>query len=327
MPPPPPATQVPAAAAAPVTASPATAAAAPAQVPASQAPGGQSGWPARLDLRFETTADGATRLAHNRHSGPLRLLKALASGDGRRLEAVIVHPPGGLVGGDSLSIALDLRADARVLATTPGQQKWYRSDSPATACTRITLAAGACLEWLPQPAILFDRTQASQTLVVDMDAAACCTGWAVLVRGRAAMGEHFASGQVDQTLAISVARRLMWQERLHVAADDRIFASPLGWAGRRMAASVWCCAPALAADRLRELRDRWRAQLDGWVADGADRPGGVRGGATIAADGLLLAKILADDSEQLMALCQALWRTARLALEGNEGSVPRIWRT
>ena len=280
-----------------------------------------AGWPARLALRFEAVA-GSTRLVHNRHSGPLRLLKALPSGDGRRLEAVIVHPPGGLVGGDTLAIDLELGNGARILATTPGQQKWYRSETPAVACTRITLAAGACLEWLPQPAILFDQAHARQALAIGLDSTATCVGWEVLVRGRAAMGERIARGHVDQTLSLSVGQRLLWQERLHADAANRLFDSSLGWAGRRIAASVWCCAPALAADRLRELRDGWRSLLAG---PGEQR--GLRGGATLAADGLLLAKLLGDDCEQLMATCRALWRAARVSLEGEGGTEPRIWRT
>jgi len=280
-----------------------------------------AGWPARLELRFEAVA-GNTRLVHNRHSGPLRLLKALASGDGRRLEAVIVHPPGGLVGGDTLAIDVELGNDARILATTPGQQKWYRSETPAIAGTRIALAAGACLEWLPQPAILYDQAHARQALAIDLDSTATCIGWEVLVRGRAAMGELTARGHVDQTLSISVGQRLLWEERLHAGAADRLFDSPLGWAGRRIGASVWCCAPALAAERLRELRERWRSLLAG--------PGeqqGLRGGATLTTDGLLLAKLLGDDSEQLMSTCRALWRAARVSVEGDAGTEPRIWRT
>ena len=288
-----------------------------------------SRWHGQLALRFEAGAVGA-RLVHNRHAGPLRLLKALASEDGRRLEAVIVHPPGGLVGGDSLELAVALGADARVLATTPGAQKWYRGETTAGTCTRIALSAGAFLEWLPQPAILFDQARARQSLAIELDPAAACVGWEVLVRGRKAMGERIAGGHIDQTLAISVGRRPLWQERLHADATDRIFDSPLGWGGRRIAASVWCCAPGLAADRLRDLRDRWRWLLDPSPVDAptpASDASGIRGGATVVTGGLLLAKILADDGERLMSLCQALWRSARLAVEGDEGSVPRIWRT
>ena len=299
-----------------------------------------AGWAANLCLRFAAD-DRGTRLVHNRHGGPLRLLKALSSGDGRRLEAVIVHPPGGLVGGDTLAIELELGADSRVLATTPGQQKWYRSETVATARTRIALQANACLEWLPQPAILFDGARAQQALAITVDPTATCVGWEVLVRGRAAMGERLVTGHVDQTLSISAGRRLLWQERLHAGAADRLFDSPLGWGGSRIAASVWCCAPALSADRLRDLRDSWRSLLS--LRNPHEQPGDadaavrscatvgdgivINGGATIAAEGLLLAKLLADDSEQMMSTCQRLWRAARVALEGDEGTAPRIWRT
>jgi urease accessory protein len=273
------------------------------------------GWAASLELRFQA-GPGGTRLVHNRHEGPLRLLKALPSGDGRRLEAVIVHPPGGLVGGDTLSIDLQAGPAARVLATTPGAQKWYRSTVTSSSSTTLALGSRAAVEWLPQPAILYDHARAVQSLAIEMQPDASCLGWEILIRGRGAMGESLTHGHIEQTLSISVARQLLWQERLHADAADRLFRSPLGWDGQRIGASVWCCAPALPRDLLRALRDEWRALLDG-----------QRGGATIAAEGLLLAKLLGDDSEQLMSRSQSLWRAARTALEGSAGSPPRIWRT
>ena len=292
-----------------------------------------AGWHANLELRFGVGAAG-TRLLHNRHQGPLRLLKALSSGDGRRLEAVIVHPPGGLVGGDSLSIELQVDANARVLATTPGAQKWYRSQVAARSDTRLAVGAGGMLEWLPQPAILYDDAHARQSLAVDLDRSASCIGWELLIRGRQAMGETFTSGDIDQTLSISVGQALLWQERLHAQADDRLFRSPLGWDGHRSVATVWCCAPALAQEKLLGLRDRWRTLVQAHPS--ADQPDDAgrrrrsrlhRGGATIAAEGLVLAKLLADDGEHLMSRCRQLWQAARTALEGSAGSEPRIWRT
>ena len=215
---------------------------------ASLQPDPQPVWQARLALRFEAGPGGA-RLVHNRHEGPLRLLKALASEDGRRVEAVIVHPPGGLVGGDKLLLDLQVGAAARVLATTPGAQKWYRSVRRAVASTRLSVAQGAALEWLPQPAIVYDHARIRQSVELEMADDACSIGWEVLVRGRGAMGETLEAGHLDQALSIAVGRRLLWQERLHADAADRLFRSPLGWGGRRAAATVWCCAPALAAGR------------------------------------------------------------------------------
>ena len=283
----------------------------------------RAGWQGSLALCFERRAS-ATRLIRNRHEGPLRLLKALQSEDGRRVEAVIVHPPGGLVGGDNLAIDLRVEAGAEVLATTPGAQKWYGAENPATSSTRLVVADEAVLEWLPQPAILYDRARALQTLTIEMDRGARCTGWEVLVRGRGAMGEAFTSGHIDQRLSISVGETLLWQERLHALAADRLFQSPLGWDRRRIAASVWCCAPASANQTLPALRDRWRALID--CACAAPRSS-VCGGATVATDGLLMAKLLADDLEHLTTLCRQLWRAARISLGPDAGSTPRIWRT
>lgn len=282
----------------------------------------QSGWQARLDLRFEADAGGA-RLVRNHHKGPLRLLKSLRSEDGRRLEAVIVHPPGGLVGGDSLSLDLHVGAGARVLVTTPGAQKWYRAEQEASVATCLTVAQGGSLEWLPQPSIVFDQARARQSLSLDVAPDASSIGWEMLIRGRVAMGERFEAGRIEQRLSISVAQVPLWLEILHADAGDRLFDSPLGWNGRLAAASVWCCAPALASTRLLALRDEWRSLLRG---EGAAPPVPAAG-ATIAAQGLLLAKILVDDSEDLLSCCQQLWRVARTSLENDAGSLPRIWRT
>jgi urease accessory protein len=300
-------------------------------------PGGPAGWHGLLELRFDVGPSG-TRLVRNRHEGPLRLLKALRSEDGRRMEAVVVHPPGGLVGGDSLSIDLQVGPGARVLGTTPGAQKWYQGETTATSCTRLAVGAQAILEWLPQPALLFDRARARQTLAIELDVGACCVGWEILVRGRRAMGEGFDSGHIDQTLSISRAGEPLWRERLHAGAEDRIFDSPLGWDRRRIAASVWCCAPEADPHSLLAVRDRWRVLIDAAGTAGQDRPeAGVgrawpaafslRAGATMPADGLVLAKVLADDSEDLVSLCRQLWEAARTSLEGSAGSAPRIWRT
>jgi urease accessory protein len=267
------------------------------------------------------------------------LLKALPSEDNRRLEAVLVHPPGGLVGGDSLQIDVALDAGARVLATTPGAQKWYgRSGQPASGRTRLVLADGAMLEWLPRPAIVYDGAHARQSLAVELSRESCFIGWEALVRGRMAMGERFASGRIEQTLAIAIDGEPIWEERLFADAADRLFASPLGWDGRLVAASVWCCAPSLTGARLAGLRDRWRRLIepDQAAVEGAEGAAGTTaakgpavlvGGATIPTPGLVLAKLLADDSEILAARCRALWQEARHCIEGDGGSMPRIWRT
>lgn len=278
------------------------------------------GWLASLEIGFVHDPDRQrTVLVKRRHVGPLRLLKALDSEDGRRLEAVIVHPPGGLVAGDRLLLDAHAGNGVAVILTTPGAQKWYRSADgvEATMQTRLVLETHAALDWLPQPSILFDGAHAVQTLAIEMAASASVVGWEMLVRGRAAMGEQWRSGAIDQTLAITVDGRPWWQQHLVAPADDRIFGSPLGWRDRRIAASIWACAPSRARADSVALRDAWRERIDVAAAGGA-----VEGGATAVNDGLVLAQLLGDNVEALQDLAVALWQLAR-----DGASLPRIWRT
>ncbi|MFZ4757941.1 MAG: urease accessory protein UreD [Burkholderiaceae bacterium] len=283
-----------------------------------------AGWRARLALRFATRGD-TTVLADNRHHGPLRLIRALPLADGR-CQAVIVHPPGGLVGGDTLELDVELEPRARVLCTTPGAQKWYRSAAgPARARTRIVLGDDAALEWLPQPAIVYDAARVDQTIAFELAPSARMIGWEALILGRAAMGERFATGALHQRLSLTVGGVARWAERVAADAGDRLFASPLGWSGRTVSCTVWAVAPAAVIDDT--LRDAWREVLAQACADAAGRGARLIAGASRPTPGLLAARLLADDSEVAMRAAQALWTRARPGVLGAGSAAPRIWAT
>ena len=282
------------------------------------------GWQARLELKF-APGHGATRLVHNRHEGPLRLIRALPLPDGR-CQAVIVHPPGGLVGGDRLDLDITLEDGAQVLCTTPGAQKWYRAARDgARARTRITAGTGSRIEWLPQPTLVYDAAQVDQTLSIDLAPDARMIGWECLVLGRAAMGERFLHGFLRQSVSVSVAGTSVWAERTAVAASDRLFASPLGWGGRTVACTVWAVAAGgLISD---ESREAWRVLIAQHAASKAGERVRFEGGVSRVAPGLMMARLLADDAEVVMTVAQGLWACVRPSVLGAGSEVPRIWAT
>ena len=109
-------------------------------------------WTATLALDY--THQAGKTLAHFRHSGPLRILQSLYPEGDIICHNVIVHPPGGLVGGDTLELAFSAAPGAHGLITTPGATRFYRSTGePALQNTTLTLEAGARMEWLPLEAI------------------------------------------------------------------------------------------------------------------------------------------------------------------------------
>ncbi|MCB1988597.1 MAG: urease accessory protein UreD, partial [Burkholderiaceae bacterium] len=105
-------------------------------------------WHARLDLDY--TAEAARTVLRFAHTGPLRVLQSLHPEGPGVCHNVLVHPPGGLVGGDTLEVHAQVAAGAHALITTPGATRFYRSEG-ATALqrTQLAVAEGARLEWLP----------------------------------------------------------------------------------------------------------------------------------------------------------------------------------
>ena len=75
-------------------------------------------WRAELALDYRLQ-DGRTVLAR-RHRGPLQVQKALYPEGQGLCHTLLIHPPGGIAGGDSLSIDVAVQSGAQALITTPG---------------------------------------------------------------------------------------------------------------------------------------------------------------------------------------------------------------
>lgn len=121
-------------------------------------------WQAHLQLRFARQGPRSVAI-HKQHHGPLRVQRLLYPEGPACCHVLLLHPPGGIAGGDRLAIEVELQADAHVLLTTPGSGKWYRSVyGRAYQSIRLQVAAGACLEWLPQESLLFDGAHVEQDL-------------------------------------------------------------------------------------------------------------------------------------------------------------------
>jgi urease accessory protein len=192
-------------------------------------------WNATLALDY--THQAGKTLAHFRHSGPLRILQSLYPEGDAICHNVIVHPPGGLVGGDTLNLAFSAAPGTHGLITTPGATRFYRSTGePALQDTRLTLQAGARMEWLPLEAICYSGCLAENRLTMQLAPGAELMGWDVTALGLPAAGQPFESGSFRQHIEVPG----VWLERARLdAADSLLLDGPLGMAGRRCIASLF----------------------------------------------------------------------------------------
>lgn len=274
----------------------------------------QAGWHASLSLRFGAS-NGKTDLTGRTHRGPLRVQKPLYP-EGRDLcHAVILHPPGGIAGGDTLEMDIEAEAGARALITTPGSGKWHRSGGrPARQNIRIAAGAGAGLEWLPQETIFFDGVQASLTTEVKLSREASFIGFETFCLGRIASGETFRQGRISFSTRIERNGSLLWLEQGRLEGGSPVLQSQPGLAGRPFSATLLATGPAMDRSMLDACRN---------VPDLA----GVQSGATLMPSGLLVARCLADQSEPVREWFLALWGALRPLLLGRPAATPRLWNT
>jgi len=270
-------------------------------------------WDARLEVGIEAR-DGASVAVHRRHRGPLRLQKALHPEGPEVAHLLIVHPPAGIAGGDRLEIDIDVGRDANALVTTPGATKWYRADGArAHQHVALTVARGACLEWLPQENIVFDGADVETRTTIACERGATCIGWEIVALGRHAAGERFERGALRQDLTLACDGRVLWRERARLAGDDALLRSPVGWNRHHVAGVLWAWGATLAGDDLERCREATRARPDA--------------GITVLGDGLVVARALSDSADHTRDLFHGLWTIIRPTLAGRRATLPRIWAT
>ena len=176
----------------------------------------KKGWQATLDLQFQFLG-GKTTLASRRHVGPLTVQRPFYP-EAETCHLYLLHPPGGIVGGDELTISATIDADCHTLITMPGASKFYRSSgAQARLQQTLTLAENSTLEWLPQDAIFFPGANAALSTAFHLAASSTLLAWDLLCLGRPVIGEAFSHGALANRLEVWVDGSPLLIERLSLA--------------------------------------------------------------------------------------------------------------
>jgi urease accessory protein len=265
-----------------------------------------SGWQGSLELRY--APQGARTLLVHKHVGPLRVQRPFFP-EGNVNHTYLLHPPGGLVGNDRLTIVAEVAADGHALITTPGATKAYRNICEASEVGQH-FEVGGVLEWLPQEVILFDGSSLNSATTFDLSSDATLIGWEVQCLGRPIGELPYVSGQARFDTRVSVDGRPVLQDRLQLTAGTTAMDAPWGLDGAT-ALGVMLAYPADAA-----LRDRVRKTL-------AAR-------ATVTAtllDELLVLRAMGHQAQDIRRVFVEVWKILRPALLQREACLPRIWAT
>ncbi len=252
-----------------------------------------------------------------RRRGPLTVLDDLRQSgclrarfprppDPEHAEAVLLNVGGGIAPRDRPDTPIRLAENTRVTLAGQAAERIYRAapaSPPALVRTTLDLAADATLEWLPQDTILFDDSALDRRLDITLAQTSRFLGLESLVFGRAASGETLCRLALRDTIRLRRDGRLLLHDALRIDGDATTLRH------RATAAAAGACATLLLA----------APDAEAFLAPLRTALAPHEAGAS-AADGLLVARILAPDAAALRRATTAALRVLR-----GGRTLPAVW--
>ena len=271
---------------------------------------------AKLSLKF-AGIDGTTRLVERDHFGPLLVQKPFYP-EGREVcHVVIIHPPGGVVGGDQLEVSAQIGASANAQITTPGATKWYKANGYTShQKIRIDVNKGGALEWVPQETIFYNHANVAIDHQVTLEDDAVYVGCEILCFGRTASGETFDQGQIKQRTSIRRNNKLIWLEQIRLLGESSAMSGSLALSGKTVCASLILTGktiPQPLIDLAREEAER--------ITNGVGQIG------ISQLKSIVVARYLGNSSEVARHVMLRVWGLFRPEIIGCAAIVPRMWNT
>ncbi|GAA6140234.1 urease accessory protein UreD [Hydrogenophaga sp. 5NK40-0174] len=271
-------------------------------------------WQAKLELNY-LRQDGGKTYVQASHDGPLRVLKSHFPEGPAVCHNVIVHPPGGIVEGDTLDVAVRVAEGAHAFISTPGATRFYASDNvPGQQLVRLKVENRARLEWLPLETIAYSGCFGHNHLEIELAEGAEIMAWDVTALGLPAAGQAYERGRFHQRMSLG---KLWLEEGWLDATDSRLLNSPVGLNGQRsLGTMVLASGSTLGRDRMEHLLEAARSvQASADIVVGCTSPNGQ----------MIVIRALAPVVEPLMAYFQAVWAQLRPAAWDMPASSARIW--
>ena len=268
-------------------------------------------WLGELDLGFDLR-DDKTVMSRNRHEGPLVVQKALYPEGPQICQVLIIHPPGGIAGGDELRINCDVEKGACVQLINPGATKWYESfERPSKQLISLNLKADSICEWLPQENIIFNKCLVDIGTDINIEAGGIYVGWDFFSLGRHIDHAPFIEGRLKQKTRILIDGLPVFIERTLFSPDQLLDGPGMldGFSSFGTMFIVGLQQDESLIDDLREIAAEETHCALTWLKD------------------LLVARWVGEDIEHGRQVFTRLWARLRSVYSSHAAVKPRIWNT
>ena len=264
------------------------------------------GWKASLSLSFE--AGPRRTFVRREHSGPLGMQRPFYP-ESTVAHVYLLHPPGGVVGGDKLSIHARVCENAAGLVTTPGATKFYRTNGKLSTVDQQLEVNGGSLEWFPQENIFFDGCHAALTTTIALSDDAAFAGWDIQCFGRSAGNHPFKDGSICIKLTVLVNDEPVFYDRQVVDINHPLSHRTTYRSSTVNGTLLLNLIPAECSDLARSI-----------LGDSSDF-------FVTSVDSLLVVRYLGSSAEVAKRGFCAVWSQMRHLINQRSPCVPRIWAT
>jgi urease accessory protein len=259
--------------------------------------------------------NGRTRLSRCLTRPPLVVQRALYPDEALAEMAFVylANPTGGLFQGDRIGVSIHVSPGAKAHVTTQSATKVY-SMPGGCAHQEVSLSvdAGGCLEYLPDPVIPFRGAHLVQRTSITVQPGGTLLYWEIIAPGRVAMGESFAYRCLDNQLTVwDAPGHPAYREAYSLTPDSR---SPLSLAvlcsdtrPQTLGSMLVLAAGPETGPLLEELSGAARHWHE--VKAGVSQ---LPGGAGLAT------KVIGPDTASVQAALTCCWSVARKRLLGQE---------
>ncbi len=257
---------------------------------------------------------GKTEMQRCFTQAPFRIQRPFYPEGDRICHTVLLHTAGGIVGGDRLSLDLELQPESHVFLTTAAANKIYRTNGEtARQDGVINQAPGSILEYFPQEMIVFDGAEYHQSLRINLAPRAVWCGWEILRFGRTARGEKFISGNWRGLTEIWQGDELLWGDRQWLPGNPEVFAAWNGLNNQPVVGSLALVGLEINEAQITELRQTMAVLQKGL------------GGITQLPQGVLC-RYRGHSSTEVKRWFLSLWQNWRSLYAPQPPILSRIWQ-
>jgi urease accessory protein len=267
-------------------------------------------WEALLKLELRYGQD-RTHLVPIKRYGPLTVQRPFYP-EQACCHVYMLHPPGGIVGGDRLDLQVACKETTYALITTPGAAKYYFSAADTAHVTQqFYVASDAELEFLPQENIYFPGAQVRSNTSINIESGGRVMLWEKHCFGRPSIKERFCTGNLYSKIQLRSEGKLLFSETQRVNAEELQRTS--GMRNYPVMGSFIIYGIDLEKSVLRDLQKI--------------KPGNGLAGISQPQPLLLICRYLGDSTSDVDAYFIGLWERLRPLLLEREACYPRIWKT